>query len=309
MEHERIHPAVYTELEAQIAEIDQDRSLADVTNFVPREESRRALDLRIIARIEELLDGADKGEKKRLRAVKRHALATRSRLEQLNERHFATFRQKIKQAEYTRAALSRMLHGYIEHDPRELWNDPPRYDHLDTFVDGLLQIAALPRPRRQPDPEMVYYQATPARIVLDLVDRLALSSQDVLYDLGSGLGRVVMTAALVSDARVIGVEFEPAYYEYAQRHAQALSLAQVSFVNADAREVRYADGTVFFLYTPFKGKILQRVLQLLHYEARSRRIRLCTYGPGTLDMLQQTWLRSVDDPEPTIHRAAIFESA
>ena len=155
---------------------------------------------------------------------------------------------------------------------------------------------------------MVYYQPTPARIVLDLVDRLSLSSTDLFYDLGSGLGRVVITAALVSSAHMRGVEFEPAYCEYAQRHARALGLANVSFVNADAREVRYADGTVFFLYTPFKGTILQRVVQLLQFEARQRKIRVCTYGPGTLEMLQQDWLRSVDDAEPTIHRAAIFES-
>jgi SAM-dependent methyltransferase len=189
-----------------------------------------------------------------------------------------------------------------------VWSDPPRYDPLDTFVDGILRISVLPRPQLRAEPEMVYYQPTPARIVLDMVDRLALSPRDVVYDLGSGLGRVVCLVALVSEARGIGVEFEPAYAAHAQRCARDLGLARAAFVNADAREVTYGDGTVFFLYTPFKGAILQRVVELLRYEAGKRRIRVCTYGPGTLDMLQQEWLVSVDDHEPSVDQVAIFEN-
>ncbi len=308
MIRERIHPATYVELQSQIATIEQNQLLADETNFVAREEARTILERRVIDRTELLMQGADKGEKKRLRALKRQALRTKSSLGQVNEQLFLTVREKIKSGDYTKPGLKHTFRGYIELCDREEWSDPPRYDHLDAFIDGILQISALPRAQRQPEPEMVYYQPTPARIVLDMLERLSLSTNDVLYDLGSGLGRVVSIVALVSDTFVKGIEFEPAYYVYAQRRASELALPRVAFVNADAREVNYADGTVFFLYTPFKGKILQRVLELLRYESHKRRIRVCTYGPGTLDMMQQDWLVSVDDPEPTVNRVAIFEN-
>ncbi len=141
-----------------------------------------------------------------------------------------------------------------------------------------------------------------------MADRLALSSDDVLYDLGAGLGRVVFILALASAGHMKGVEVEPAFVDDARRRARDLNLARVSFINADARQVDYADGTVFFLYTPFKGSILRRVLALLRAQARQRRIRVCTYGPGTLEIQDQDWLTSDDDPENDVHYVTIFES-
>ena len=308
MLYERIHPTEYAELQARLAAVEADRSLADVPNFFARAAARTSIDRHVIRRVEYLLDGADKGEKKRLRALKREALRIQNLLAQVDEQFFVSFRRQIAAGAYTPAGVRELLRGFVEPCEREEWSDPPRYDPLDTFLDGILRISLLPRPQLRPDPEMVYYQPTPARIVLDMVDRLSLSPQDVVYDLGSGLGRVVCLVALVSEACGIGVEFEPAYAAHAQRSARELGLARAAFVNADARDVIYADGTVFFLYTPFKGAILQRVVELLRHEAGKRRIRVCTYGPGTLDMAQQEWLVCADDREPGVDHVAIFES-
>lgn len=306
MVYESIHPAVYDEINAQIEHIGSDRLLAEATNFVAREAARRLLDRSVVDRLETLMQDADKGPKKRLRALKRQALGVKSVLEQANERLFATFRNKLKREDYTTAELIELFRGYIEPSSSEEWSDPPRYDYLDTFIDGVLQISVTPRQQRQPEPEMVYYQPTPARIVLDMVARLRLTQDDVFYDLGSGLGRVPILVALVSDARAKGVEFEPAYHDYAQRRVRDLRIPRVTCINADVRDVNYADGTVFFLYTPFRGKILQRVFDLLRYESRKRNISICTYGPGTLDAARQSWLGSIDDQEPDIHHVTIF---
>ncbi len=86
------------------------------------------------------------------------------------------------------------------------------------------------------------------------------------------------------------------------------SWGRTTFINGDARDVDYADGTVFYLYTPFKGSVLQTVLERLRAESQRRRIRVCTYGPGTLEVLPQEWLVSSDSWEPDIHRPTIYES-
>jgi SAM-dependent methyltransferase len=201
-----------------------------------------------------------------------------------------------------------LLHRLALPSEAETWHDPPRYDHLDRVLDGILQIAAPPPPRMELSPEMIPYQATPARILLDMAERLELAPDDVFYDLGSGLGRVVLGMALMSMGHIKGVEIEPAYAEYARERAADLNFRQVSFVEADARFVDYADGTVFFLYTPFKGTTLRHVLSLLRAHSRTRPIRVCTYGPGTLEVQDQDWLRSDDDPERDIHYVTIFDS-
>lgn len=224
------------------------------------------------------------------------------------EHLIASYRRQIQDGTLTPADFRALLRTYATTDVPEIWSDPPRYDQLDTLVDELFQITAPPQPTHPITPEMIPYQTTPVRHVLELVDRLGLTSDDVVYDLGAGLGRVVFTVALLSTSRVKGVEVEPTYVTYAQRLAQELSLIRVSFINADARTIDYGDGTVFFLYTPFKGTILRRVLALLRSQARRRQIRLCTYGPGTLEVQDQDWLASGDDPERDIHHVTIFES-
>src|SRR6185312_2094526 len=90
------------------------------------------------------------------------------------------------------------------------------YDWRDELVAGVLPFGepgeASPLP-----PEMVFYQPTPARHVFDLLDRLALDADDVLVDLGSGLGHVPLLTAICTPARGIGIEIEPVYVAPARK--------------------------------------------------------------------------------------------
>ena len=305
MPRKPLDPAVYGELQTEVASYTADPTLLEPPRFVAREDAWRLIERRVMRRIEALMQNADKGERKHLRVIKRHCHAIRSAYDEVNGQLYAAFRAQIGPALAPESVLAQWT-SYVEPVRREVWSDPPRYDHLDTFLDGVLQLDLAPRPQREPDMEMVHYQPTPARIVLDMVQRLDLRPDDVFYDLGSGLGRVTIAVALLSHAEVKGVEFEPVYTEWSRRHVHELGIQRTTFINADARNVRYDDGTVFFLYTPFKGKILQRVIDLLRYEARHRPVHICTYGPGTFDVMKEGGFRSVDDPEPTVNRVTIL---
>ena len=62
------------------------------------------------------------------------------------------------------------------------------YDHLDELLSGVLQ---LDEPDGEPvptGPENVFYQPTPARHIFALIRAAAISANDVLIDLGSGVG-------------------------------------------------------------------------------------------------------------------------
>jgi hypothetical protein len=66
--------------------------------------------------------------------------------------------------------------------------------------------------------------------------------------------------------------------------------------------------TVFFLYTPFEGRMLEQVLKRLRDESRTREIKLYTYGPCTLQVAQQNWLERVDRNGSEVYRLAIFKT-
>jgi hypothetical protein len=78
----------------------------------------------------------------------------------------------------------------------------------------------------------------------------------------------------------------------------------VSFINQDASEADYTDGTFFFMYTPFTGRLLQQVLDKLDREAQTRPITLAAYGPCTVHVERQSWLqptfRQTFHPDPLV---------
>jgi hypothetical protein len=180
------------------------------------------------------------------------------------------------------------------------------YDYLDVLICGVLQFDEPDAEVAEPAAEMVSYQPTPARHILDLIGRAALTERDVLVDIGSGLGHVPLLASICTGVRSVGIELHATYVDCARRSARELGLTNVTFIQQDARAADFSSGTVFYLYTPFVGTILSAVLDSLRREAAGREIRICTYGPCTPTVAEERWLEAVGTVE--IDRTAIFRS-
>lgn len=183
----------------------------------------------------------------------------------------------------------------------------PGYDALDGLLADLLFPAPGPTAALEREPEMVFYQPTPARIILDLVDRIVFSRDDLFVDIGSGLGLVPILVNLLTGVRSTGIEIDPAYQRYASSRAADLLLADVGFITADARAADYSKGTVFFLYTPFSGTMLRTVLDRIDSQREGRGITLFSFGPCTGDVAAQTWLQPIG-PVDDDHSLAMFRA-
>lgn len=180
----------------------------------------------------------------------------------------------------------------------------PAYDYRDALISGVLQ---LPEPRGDIaalEKDMVFYQPTPARRIFDLLELCQLRDDDLLVDLGAGLGHVSLLTAICTPARSIGIEREPVYVQSATDAAAALALDRATFACRDLREADFGDGTVFYLYTPVTGALLKQVMAKLEHEASRRPIRIVSLGPCTAVLAQAGWLRAVTPVEE--HRIALF---
>jgi hypothetical protein len=186
--------------------------------------------------------------------------------------------------------------------------DSPCYDDLDIFINGLFFFKAMPQQTKDLEPDMVYYQKTPARTVFDLVEQAHFTKEDVFVDIGSGLGQVAFLVHLLSGIPARGIEFEPAFCDYARVCPTELHLSHVTFINCDARQADYSEGTVFFMFTPFRGAILQDVLEFLRREALRRRIKIITYGPCTAEVAGQSWLEWLTPRDNDLYKPAFFQS-
>lgn len=294
------------EIELDIETIEQNGALYAEANFDSRVEALDHIEFHLIERIEGLLRTAHSTHPpEKLLALKRRAQSLKRRLEAIDDALFRRLRADIR----TGAALKDLIDDYVGRDTRgRRPHAAMGYDTLDLFINGLLLTQAIPTETKTREPEMVYYQQTPARIILDLLEKAHLTPDDVLFDLGSGLGHVPILVNLLSGAAVRGIEFEPAYCAYASRCAADLNLSRVTFIQADARSADYAEGTVFFMYTPFVGRILQDVLEKLRGEAGRKKIRLFTYGPCTPDVSRQSWLMSEDPRGDPLYELGVFRS-
>jgi hypothetical protein len=293
------------EIQTALEAIEKNGSLVKDSHCTDRAEALDLVEFYIIARIESALETTGRGRE--LTALKQRAERLVQRLEETDERLFEKLRAGIQSGHYTGADLKYQLNAYAERAANAA-NQDVGYDALDTFVNGLLAIGVAPEETRVRAPEMVPYQPTPARVLLELVETVDLGKHDIFYDLGSGLGQVPILMNLLTGARTKGVEFQPAYCHYARQCAKGLNLPRVEFISLDAREADYTDGSVFFLYTPFEGQLLQAVLDRLKGQGGKRTIKVCAYGPCVSQVARQEWLVPLagdGDPSP---RLALFQS-
>jgi len=298
---------VVNEIQAAIEAIEKEAGLYEKTSFDSRVDAIDTLEFNIIDRIEGLLQTLHPPEE--LLPLKQHAERVKRQLEAIDEALFQRLRADIRRGACTGAVFKDLIEAYVGRDAGGRQSQAePGYDNLDLFVNGLLLRWAVPGETKVREPEMVYYQPTPARIIFELVEKAQLTGEDVFYDVGSGLGHVPILVNLLSGAAAKGIEFEPAYGDYASLCAADLNLSRVTFIQADARTADYSDGTVFFIYTPFEGRMLQAVLARLRGEAHRRRIRLFTYGPCTPQVARQSWLKHIDQNGDHPYKLGTFQS-
>ena len=108
------------------------------------------------------------------------------------------------------------------------------------------QTATAPK-LREPD---VIYVPTPTAVVAAMLKVAKVGKGDVVYDLGSGDGRIVISA--VKDfgaARGIGIDINPIRIQEANDNAKKAAVTdRVRFLNQDLFETNFSEATVVTLY-------------------------------------------------------------
>ena len=93
------------------------------------------------------------------------------------------------------------------------------------------------------------YVPTPWVIVDAMLGLAEIRADDVVYDLGSGDGRLVITAARRFGSRGVGIELQPELVELANAGAKKEGVAdRVKFIQGDLFETDIREATVVTLY-------------------------------------------------------------
>jgi hypothetical protein len=93
------------------------------------------------------------------------------------------------------------------------------------------------------------YVPTPQMVVDAMLDLAKVGPRDFVVDLGSGDGRIVLTAAQRYSARGLGIDIDPELIQQSNAEAQRRGLAdRVSFKEQDVLQAQIGDATVLTLY-------------------------------------------------------------
>lgn len=95
----------------------------------------------------------------------------------------------------------------------------------------------------------VPYVPTPHSVVNRMLEMGQVGRDDVLYDLGCGDGRIVVTAAKERGARGVGIDIDPARIREARENARRARVAdRVAFGVGDLFETDFSEVSVVTLY-------------------------------------------------------------
>lgn len=95
----------------------------------------------------------------------------------------------------------------------------------------------------------VGYMPTPYEIVEKMLNMAKVRSNDLVYDLGCGDGRVVIMAAKERGAKGVGVDLDPVRIRESEENARNAGIAdQVRFLQQDLFKTAIGEATVVMLY-------------------------------------------------------------
>jgi SAM-dependent methyltransferase len=93
------------------------------------------------------------------------------------------------------------------------------------------------------------YVPTPPEVVAEMIQMARITPDDVIYDLGCGDGRIVITAARKFGARGVGVDIDPELVKESQENARKAGVAdRVNFFERDLFQTDLREATVLTLY-------------------------------------------------------------
>lgn len=96
---------------------------------------------------------------------------------------------------------------------------------------------------------MATYMGTPAPVVRAMLELAQVGPDDIVYDLGSGDGRIVIAAAKDFGARGVGIDFDPKLVALSRENARRAGVDEkVQFMEEDIFQADISGASVVTLY-------------------------------------------------------------
>ena len=142
-------------------------------------------------------------------------------------------------------------------------------------------------------PHIAPYVPTPHEVVSRMLELAEIKEGDVLYDLGSGDGRMVLAAAKTFGIRAIGFEIDPGLVEDSRQIIKQAGLEElVEIREQDIRTVDFSPATIVTMYLYPAANLRLRPVLMRELKGGSRVIShdfgMGSWKPDLVERLQDT---------------------
>lgn len=159
-----------------------------------------------------------------------------------------------------------------------------------------LVVPAAGQTRARPELDVIYVP-TPQPVVEAMLELAQVKRSDVVYDLGSGDGRLVITAAKKYGASGVGIELDPALVKTARENAAAAGVSsRVRFVTQNLYTADLSRASVVTLY----------LLQSINERLRPRLVRQLKPGSRIVSHVFNMGPEWPPEKTVTVERSRIF---
>lgn len=110
------------------------------------------------------------------------------------------------------------------------------------------------------------YDPTPMNTVHRMLELAQVSDQDIVYDLGSGDGRFIISASRIYHARAVGIEADPFRYLFSWVNilvSGQIRRTSVKFGNFFKKDISSATVVTLFLFKPTNNRLKTKLMQEL----------------------------------------------
>lgn len=185
-------------------------------------------------------------------------------------------------------------------------------DSRTALIDRLLNIHTTgyrESPTGATFADSIYYGANDYLLLRKLIKPLRLAPDDVVFEVGCGMGRTVCAFARKNIKKCVGIEIDQTLAAITAENARTLRgrKALIEIHAVDAALADYTQGTIFWFNNPFGAQTMAAVMRAieLSLQAHPRSIQVAYIHPLQEHVLAACpWLRCVHRAHPILYTSA-----
>ncbi len=146
---------------------------------------------------------------------------------------------------------------------------------------------------------------TPIEIAEHLLNFSGASSNDIVYDLGCGDGRLIITAAKLFKAKGIGIDIDPVRIKEAKQNAKKENVEELTtFIQDDALNTDISNASLIVLYLPTEA--IQKLESKLLNELKPK-AKIISHSDSFFQNLTPEKTQVISDSKGNIHALYMWD--